>query len=84
MNRANGSAILIGNFRFVPERNEYVGVVCKQEGTELTVLTLGSEASEHDILMWLRQTIALMRSEGRYDVQAPDMYERARILNSLN
>jgi hypothetical protein len=75
--------ILIGSFKFDAERNEYLGMVVKQNGREMTVLTIGSEATEHDILVWIKQTIDLMRAEGRTDVQAPDMYDRARALASL-
>jgi hypothetical protein len=62
----------------VPSRGEYIGTVCKQEGKNLTVLTVGAEQSEWDILDWIKNTIDLMRAEGREDVQAPDMYDRAK------
>lgn len=68
--------VLVGSFNFVPERGEYVGVVCKQQGTVLTVLNVGAEMTEMDILLWIKDTIELMRKMGRIDVQAPDMYDR--------
>lgn len=68
--------VLVGSFNFVPERGEYIGVVCKQEGKVLTVLNIGAEMTEADILLWIKDTIALMRSTGRLDVQAADMYDR--------
>jgi hypothetical protein len=79
MSGVSGTYILQGAFRFVPERAEYIGVVSKLEGKDLTVLTIGAEQSEWDILDWIKNTIDLMRAEGKLDVQAPDMYDRARV-----
>ena len=69
---------LVGSYKHVPDRHEYIGCVAKQQGSELTVLSVGCEASEHAILEWIKETIRLMRESGRTDVQASDMYDRAR------
>lgn len=71
--------VLVGSFKFVPERAEYIGVVCKQQGDTLEVLTVGAEGTEMAILEWLRETIKLMREAGSVEVQAPDMYDRAGV-----
>ena len=68
--------VLVGSFKYVPDRQEYIGLVCKQQGRELVVLNIGAEMSEMDILLWIKDTIELMRKMGRTDVQAPDMYDR--------
>ena len=67
---------LVGSFKLVPERGEYIGVVCKQQGTTMEVLCVGAEVTEFAILEWIRDTIKLMRSAGKENVQAPDMYDR--------
>lgn len=72
------SYILNGSFKLVPERQEYIGVISKVEGTTLTVVAIGAEASEFDILNWIKETIAIMRGANATNVQAPDMYDRAR------
>lgn len=74
---------LVGSYRFVPERQEYIAVIAKQEGTTMTVVSIGCENSEADVLEWLRETIKLMRESGRLDVQAPDMYDRAKRLHQM-
>jgi len=79
MSGAKGTYILQGAFKLVPERGEYIGVVSKIEGKDLTVLCVGAERSEWDILDWIKNTIDLMRSSNQLDVQAPDMYDRARV-----
>jgi hypothetical protein len=73
-----GDFFLVGHHRFDKARGEWMGIVCKQEGTTMTVLTIGSEMSEGEILIWLKETVALMRTAGAENVQAPDMYDRAR------
>lgn len=70
--------VLVGSFQFVPERAEFIGVVAKQEGKDLTIVTVGIEATEYAILMWIKDTITLMRAAGSTEVQAPDMYDRMR------
>jgi predicted transcriptional regulator len=70
------SYTLTGQFSKAPDGATYVGVVSKVEGTTLTVLTVGCEASEHDILVWIKETIKLMRDSGQTDIQAPDMLDR--------
>jgi hypothetical protein len=70
---------LIGSFRLNPESGEFVGCVAKQEGHELTLLTVGCEATEMAILDWIRDTIMLMRTTGHLDVQAADMHDRAAV-----
>jgi hypothetical protein len=67
---------LVGSYRYNPETSEFIGCVAKQEGRELSVLTIGCELSEVLILEWLRETIKLMRDTGRTDVQAADMHDR--------
>ena len=74
-----GEFFLVGSFKHVPKENRYIGVVCKQQGKELTVLTVGEEATEWAILDWIKATVDLMRAEGREDVQAPDMFDRAQV-----
>lgn len=69
--------VLAGQFKFVPERQEYIGVVGKVERHKLTIVSVGAESTEMAILEWLRETIRIMREAGRTDVQAPDMYDRA-------
>ena len=70
---------LVGSFRHVPNgRGEYVGCVAKQQGKEMTVLAVGCEDTEHGILDWIKNTIALMRESGKLNVQAPDKYDRMR------
>jgi hypothetical protein len=78
-NRSTGF-FLVGSYRFVPERQEWIGMVCKQEGTDMAVLTLGAEGSEFAIMQWVKDTIALMRESGELNVQAPDMYDRAAMV----
>lgn len=73
------SFFLVGSYKWVPARSEFIGVVAKQEGTTLEVLTVGAEADERGILEWIKATIAEMRATGRDDVQAPDMYDRASL-----
>jgi hypothetical protein len=70
---------LIGSFRFNPDTQEYIGAIAKQEGHELTILTVGCEATETAIMDWIKETIALMRSTNRTDVQASDMHDREMI-----
>ena len=69
---------LVGSYKHAPARGEFIGCVVKQQGKELTVLTVGCEGTEHAILEWIKETIKLMREAGRTDVQAPDMYDRLR------
>lgn len=76
--------VLVGHYKFVPERSEFIGAVASQEGKVMTVLSIGCEDSEFAILNWIKETIRLMREAGRLDVQAPDMYDRARTLADLN
>ena len=73
-----GDYFLVGHARFIAARGEWMGVVCKQQGTTMIVLTVGAEMSEGEILIWIKETVALMRSTGTENVQAADMYDRAR------
>ena len=73
-----GDFFLVGHHRFVAARGEWLGVVCKQQGATMTVLCVGAEMSEGEILIWIKEIVALMRSTGVENVQAPDMYDRAR------
>ena len=68
--------VLVGSYRYVAQRYEYIGIVCRQQGTTMEVLSLGAESSEALILKWIEETIKLMRETGKLDVQAPDMYDR--------
>lgn len=78
--------VLVGHYRFVPEKQAYVGAVASQDESNrtMTVLSIGIEESEFAILEWIKETIALMRSAGNTNVQAPDMFDRARAANTLN
>lgn len=69
--------VLVGSFKYVKERAEYIGIVCKQDKGTLEVLTVGAEGTEMAILEWLRETIKIMRATGSLTAQAPDMYDRA-------
>jgi len=70
---------LVGSYRHVPERSEYIGVIVKQQGKTMEVVTVGCETTEMDILTWIRESVKIMRDAGRTDVQAPDMYDRANL-----
>ena len=76
----NGSNfVLVGSFRQAPETNEFYGMVCKQDMTgELTILTVGVEDSEYAIMQWVQNTIAMMRAEQSFTVQAADKYDRMK------
>lgn len=74
---------LVGSYQFVPERQEYIAIIIKQEGTTMEVASIGCENSEADALEWIRETIKIMRESGRTDVQAPDMYDRAERLGQM-
>ena len=66
--------VLVGSYQYAPQIDEWRGMVCKQQGNEITVLTVGAEKTEFLIAQWVKDTIALMRSSGQLDVQAPDMH----------
>jgi len=86
MARLSTSTILVGHYRYVEERGEYVGAVASQDAATktMTVLTIGAEASEMAILDWIKRTIEMMRAAGQTNVQAPDMYDRLRSAPDLN
>lgn len=75
----SGSFVLVGSFRQAPETNEFYGMVAKQDmdGT-LTILTVGVEDSEFAIMEWVQNTIAMMRAERSFTVQAADKYDRMK------
>lgn len=58
---------------------DWCAVICKQwrEDPVMEVVACGVEQSEEMILVWLRDTIALMRRHERTDVSVPDAIERA-------
>lgn len=70
--------ILHGSYEYNAYTGVYVGLVARIRGTELTVCTVGVEATEYAVAEWVRTTIELMRSSGSTDVQAADMVDRAR------
>lgn len=76
----NTGFFLVGSYRFVPERQEWIAVVCKQEGKDMSVLTIGAESTELAAMDWIKNTIALMRESGELTMQAPDMYDRAAMV----
>jgi hypothetical protein len=80
MSKLEGGMILVGHYRYVPQRGEFIGAVASQDAKNntMTVLTIGCEVSEVAILTWIKETIALMRAAGETNVQAADMYDRTR------
>lgn len=66
---------LAGSFK-KGEGGLYFGVVVKQQGKAIEVLTVGIESTEMLILEWIKDTIKLMRESGQFDVQASDMVDR--------
>lgn len=78
---AQDEYVLNGAFKFVPERQEYIGVISKIGKTDgtLTVVSVGAEATEMAILEWIKETIKVMRESGSTTVQAADMYDRANL-----
>lgn len=77
---------LTGQAQYVPERELWMGVVAKIQNIEpkITMLASGCELTQEDALRWCAQTIKAMREANRLDVQAPDMYERAKIVQALH
>lgn len=69
--------VLNGSYKWIAERNEYVGVISKIGKDVLEVVAIGCELTEQDILVWIRETVKVMRATGTTDVQAADMYDRA-------
>ena len=77
----NGSDfVLVGSFRQGEgEQSEFYGMVAKQDmnGT-LTILSVGVEDTEFDIMQWIQNTIGMMRAEKSFVVQAADKYDRLK------
>lgn len=72
---------LVGTYKYFPERQEWIGTIAKHEGKDLELLCVGCELTETEIGLWCANTITMMREQDRLDVQAPDMYDRAKAIN---
>lgn len=73
--------ILAARYEHDDTSGDWCAVICKQVRDTpqvMEVVACGVEHSEELILVWLRDTIALMRRMGRVDVSIPDALERAQ------
>jgi hypothetical protein len=71
--------VLAARYEFDVTSGDYCAVICKQwrDQPVMEVVACGVEQSEEMILVWLRETIRLMRQYQRTDVSVPDAIERA-------
>ena len=71
--------VLGARYDYNASTNTWCAVIAKQvrdRPKDIEVISVGVEYSEELILIWIRETINLMRKEGRLDVSIPDAIER--------
>lgn len=67
---------LVAGVKYNTKKELWQGVVVEHVDKEVTVLSVGEETTEGEILRWAGDTVQLMRNANRTDVQAPDMHDR--------
>lgn len=82
MNNDQWEYVLASRYDYDGRSKTWNAVICKQprdhaSKIQVEVIAFGVEHSEEAILIWLRESIKLMRETGRTDVSVPDSLERA-------